>query len=124
MKALKTIFLLGMYSTLSGNEFQIEEDDTDIIYYSEDIERSMNYSTMLEAKEVVKQLDILIEKMHSFQEKQYINDFKQKFSNKYFYENTPIENINRNINKILNERTNKKLIQYEREINEEQQLLK
>jgi len=118
------LFILNINNIKAKEEFKITEDDTNIIYYSEDIERNINYSLVLEAKAVVRELDVLLSKMNSFQEKQYIEDFKQKFAKKYFYENKNIEEINRNVNKILNDRMNKKLITYERQINEEQQILK
>jgi hypothetical protein len=62
--------------------------------------------------------------MNSFKEKEYLIRFKTLFVEKYFYPNKPIADINRNINKILNDRSNKKLITYEREINNDRNLLK
>jgi len=125
----KRILLLILISTniiIANDAVEIinKKDNTNIIYYSDDIESKLNNSINIQAKEIVLQLDILISKMNSFQEKQYIEEFKQQFAKKYFYSNKPIADINRNINKILNDRSNKKLIQYEREINENKQILR
>jgi len=102
----------------------VEKDNNNIIYYGKNIEEKLNMNLNIQAKQVVLQLDILLDKMGDLQEKQYIEDFKEKFVNKYFYHSAPIEDIHRNINKILNERSNKKLIEYEREINKNRQILK
>jgi len=125
---MKKIAFLFIYSFLQADNIGINElqnkKNSDIIYYSDNIESKLNTSINKEAKTIVKQLDVLISKMHSFQEKEYILKFKSLFVEKYFYPNKPIADINRNINKILNDRSNKKLITYEREINNDRNLLK
>jgi hypothetical protein len=125
---MKKMAFLFIYSFLQANTIEINElenkKSSDIIYYSDNIESKLNTSINKEAKTIVKQLDVLISKMHSFQEKEYILKFKSLFVEKYFYPNKPIADINRNINKILNDRSNKKLITYEREINNNRNLLK
>ena len=127
-KAICVLLLLNACTTVNAVEPEYTEhvinDTNNIIYYGENIEAKLNMNLNIQAKEVVIQLDVLLQKMGALQEKQYIKDFKQKFVKKYFYYSSPIEDIHRNINQILNERSNKQLIEYERKINKHRQILK
>ncbi len=113
------VALLALSSNLSANEHK-----SDLIVYTDNINNQFLDLDKKKSIEIITYFDTLISKMYGYEEVELIKEIKQKFTEKYIKRAHYIDESNRNLRAIFDNRRNKKILKYEEEINNNKILLK
>jgi len=100
------------------------EENNDLIVYTDSISSQFNNLDKKKSIEVITYFDSLIAKMYGYEEVEIVKQMKQKFIEKYIKRAHYIDESNKNLRAIFDNRRNKKILKYQEDINNNKLLLK